>query len=256
MCLIFFALNRLHGYKLLLAANRDEYYSRPAERAHLWKEKIIGGRDLKAGGMWLGISVEGRFAAVTNFRNGINDGSKKSRGDIVKNFITGNLPDMKFLDNLNSEAGDYNGFNLICGNPGNLNFYSNITEQRFKITDGIHGLSNGTLDSDWPKVTKTVKRFGEVIKNGIPDFEEIFSMMHDETRADEYLLPDTGVSKDLERFLSPVFINMPSYGTRCTTILTVNAYDNLRFAERTYDEAGRRTGDVNLELRLDIKKPV
>lgn len=256
MCLILLGINTSPKFKLILAANRDEFYSRSAEKAHLWKENIVGGKDLKAGGMWLGVSAGGRIAAVTNYRSGLNESSKKSRGMLVKNFISSDQSEINFLKSLQEDASGYNGFNLICGTPGGLFFYSNTENKAIKIPDGFHGLSNASLDTPWPKVTVSVKEFEKVLKKEVFDPENIFSMMLNRAEFDEHLLPDTGIGKELEKKLSPLFINMPGYGTRCTSVITVDSENYMEFRERSYGENGEVTDDVFIQLQMDIKKPV
>lgn len=155
MCLIILAKNYHKEFPFIFAANRDEFYDRPAQKAEFWKEhpNLLAGKDLKGGGTWLGITSLGKFAAITNYRDfsSINE-SAPSRGKIVKNFLVGETDINEYSLRLKDEAKMYNGFNLFYGNVHSLNYYSNITNRVEEVPDGIHGLSNHLLNTAWDKV--------------------------------------------------------------------------------------------------------
>ncbi|MDD2335082.1 MAG: NRDE family protein [Geobacteraceae bacterium] len=239
MCLIFLA-HRVHPrYPLILAANRDEFYQRPTVPAAFWETKpqLLAGRDLKSGGTWLGISRTGRIAALSNYRdpNSVRENAP-SRGDLVTDFLLGDMPPAEYLALLRERSHDYNGFNIIFGDLKNLFFYSNRGEVPPLLQPGIHGLSNHLLDTPWPKVTQGKKTLAEILALGKePDVEEIFTLLADHSLPDDSLLPDTGVGLETERLLAPLFITGPTYGTRSSSILLINHDTEVTFVERTYN---------------------
>ena len=240
MCLINFQFQTHPNYKLIVAANRDEFYERPTAPAQLWEDhpNILAGRDLLKRGTWLGITKKGRFAALTNFRdpNQVEDG-KKSRGKIVKQFLTSNTSPQNFLKHLQESKDDYVGFNLIVGNPEELYYYNNIGNEITKITPGTYGLSNHFLNTPWPKVVKGRKRLNNYVsQQSIIQPEPLFEMLTDRTEAPDQNLPNTGVGIELERKLSPLFIQTSDYGTRSSTVLFIDQHNDMTFVERTYNQ--------------------
>lgn len=237
MCLINFQFQDHPRYKLVIAANRDEFYKRPTEKAHFWNDdpQILAGRDLMQMGTWLGVSTSGRIAALTNFRDpSLPDANKRSRGAIVRNFLETDMPPCLFLESINAE--DYTGFNLVAGTADELFYYNNIDQKASAIEAGIHGLSNHFLDTPWPKVIKGknyLERYlSEHEKVQLPD---LFEILADADQAAEPDLPDTGVGIEFEKILSPMFIKTADYGTRSSTVVLVDHNDHLTFAERVYD---------------------
>ncbi|QUW22423.1 NRDE family protein [Sporosarcina sp. Marseille-Q4063] len=239
MCLINFHLKDHPNYKLIVAANRDEFYERPTRPAHFWKDEpgLLAGRDLVQMGTWLGITKSGRFAALTNYRNPAEFGVvKESRGEIVKNFLVEDTSPSDFIHKLNTKKDLYNGFNILIGNTEQLHYYNNINEQIIVIPPGTHGLSNRFLNTPWPKVIKGKEMLQNyVTKNEIMDADELFNILMNAELAEDASLPKTGVELELERQLSPLFIQTPNYGTRCSTILLVDHDNNVTFIERTYE---------------------
>ena len=157
MCLILFAYRSLPDYRLVLAANRDEFYDRPTRHVAFWDDapEILAGRDLKAGGTWMGITKKGRFAAITNYRDsGMTIENAPSRGDLVKDFLIGKSRPHDYLESLQNKGQDYNGFNLIIGDGNELFYYSNRDGNIHNIEPGVHGLSNHLLNTPWPKVAQ------------------------------------------------------------------------------------------------------
>ncbi len=257
MCLILFALNAHPEYPLILAANRDEFYQRPTLKANFWEEdkKVLSGRDIQSGGTWLGVHKDGRFIAITNYRDGSK--AKKaaiSRGELSKSFLTQNISVVDFISDVKKERHLYDGFNLLVSDDGfsSLYHYSNISDQFTKIQSGIHGLSNHLLDTSWPKVDTGKNLLTEIIKNNPVDRDSIIEMMQNDTKAHEQLLPKTGISSDLEKQLSPLFISMKEYGTRCTTILKVSADKNVSFVEITYNEQKNAISKQEFSLQFSV----
>jgi len=245
MCLLLLAIKSKPGYKLVLAANRDEYYDRPTAPACFWNEApdLLAGQDLLAGGTWLGITRTGRIAAITNYRDPATLKSRApSRGKLVTGFLMGGeVSPPAFIEELSHEADQYNGFNLVLGSKERLWWYSNRAREARILDPGYHGLSNHLLDTPWPKVVRSKKAFAALVaKEGSPVPESLFHLLADRRTAPDENLPDTGVGLEWERILSAVFIASPTYGTRSTTLVLIDDQDNVTFLERTY--RGREPG--------------
>jgi uncharacterized protein with NRDE domain len=255
MCLIVFANNVLEDYKLIFAANRDEFYNRPSEQADFWKDRpdLLAGKDLQAGGTWMGITRKGKFAAITNFRdlkNNRNDAP--SRGELTLDFLVKDVTPEEYYNRLKSELNNYNGFNLILGNIDELYYFSNKTDGLKKLEPGIHGISNAILDTPWPKVEKSKRQLKHLIEQQNIHPREILNLLDDTSPAKDEELPDTGVGLELERILSPIFIKSEKYGTRSSTIVTVDKNNNVKFVEKTYfANTGRFS---NKEFNFTIEK--
>lgn len=252
MCLINFKMNQHPMYKLIVAANRDEFYERPTAIAHFWEEQpnLLAGRDLRGMGTWLGITKEGRFAALTNIRGFEEDKIKmKSRGELVRHYLEGNQSAEAYLEQLKKEKDNYSGFNLLVGHVDQLWYFNNQQGNIENVESGIHGLSNHFLDTPWPKVIKGKTELVNYAKEHTTlDVDQLFNLLSDSEKATENL-PDTGVDPELERQLSPLFIETPNYGTRCSTVLLVDHDNNVTFVERTY-EKGKRSGDETFTFKL------
>ena len=241
MCLILFSYLQHDTYKLILAANRDEFYERPTQPARPWPEKegVIAGKDLKAGGTWMGVQQNGRFAALTNFRDPAHErNGVVSRGKLVIDFFDGKMPPADYLAYVSQQAEEYNGFNLLVGDTNGFYHYSNRDNNITPVGPGVHGLSNHLLNTPWPKVERGKARLLQLTQNGEIDQEIYFSMLRDKTRAPDHTLPATGVPLEWERILSSMFIHSPGYGTRCSTLLTITHDGAVDFWERTYPTDG------------------
>lgn len=228
MCLIVFAWHVIPDMPLIAAGNRDEFYDRPAKPADWWEDypQIYAGRDLQGGGTWIGVTREGRFAALTNIRAPSemrNDAP--SRGALVTNFLAGSMSPDEYVTELKTQQQDYNGFNLLIGDSKQLVWYSNRgdgDERNGKsLGPGIYGLSNSLLDCAWPKVVRTKAQFASLLCQGAPE-DAYFEMLTDTTCASDCRLPKTGVSIERERLLSAVCIESPDYGTRVSTLVKLN----------------------------------
>jgi uncharacterized protein with NRDE domain len=237
MCLVVFAHNSHPNYKFIFAANRDEFYDRPTEQADFWKEQpdLLAGKDLKAGGTWMGITKSGKFAAITNYRDLSNiKEDAPTRGLVVTDYLLGNLSSEDYYDSVKSDLLDYNGFNLIFGDINNLFYFSTHTDGLRKLEAGVHGLSNAVLDTPWPKVEKSKKHFLKLMGHEELHAWELLSLLGDTRKAKDKDLPDTGVGIEWEKVLSSVFIQSPQYGTRCSTAVLIDKEKNVRFAEKTF----------------------
>ncbi|RFP17586.1 NRDE family protein [Duganella sp. BJB488] len=235
MCLIVFAWRVIPAVPLVAAANRDEYYQRATAPAAPWPEhpQIFAGRDLQAGGSWMGIAqpAEGckssRFAAITNIRApSEHRDDAPSRGRLVADFLAGCMTPQEYVDAIRAGAGAYNGFNLVLSDGDTLIWFSNRGDGDPRngkpLEPGVYGLSNALLDAPWPKVLKTKAQFASLLCLGAPD-DAYFEMLADTTPAPDQRLPDTGVPLDLERMLSAVRIESPGYGTRTSTVVKLYA---------------------------------
>jgi uncharacterized protein with NRDE domain len=246
MCLIAFAWKVHPAYPLVVAANRDEWRERPSQPAHWWPDhpQLLAGRDLQAGGTWMGITKGGRFAAVTNFRDPSDKRSTaRSRGALVSEFLLGVQAPLDYMEQLVSRAREYNGFNLIVGDGKSLHYYGSREDTARAIEPGIHGLSNHLLDEPWPKVVHAREALRRALDESDP-VEPLFKMLsHSDVMADDQL-PQTGVGIAWERRLSAALITGEDYGTRASTVLLMGAADTFEFEERTRDGAGKVTTRV------------
>lgn len=238
MCLILFAHRTSPGYRLILAANRDEFLDRPAAPLHYWSDNpsILAGRDQRAGGTWLGMDTSGRFAALTNYRDPSSaNPSAPSRGDIITSYLESRLSGDAFLDTFRNTAQNYNGFNLLVADRENLFWYSNRTDRYLKLGPGIYGLSNHLLDTPWPKVVLGKDCLKTALAGSGPiDGDSLFKILQNREIPDDSLLPHTGIGIEWERVLSSIFITSPSYGTRSSTVLTMEESGGARIIERTF----------------------
>jgi len=238
MCLIFFALNQHPRYKLIVAANRDEFYARKTAPAHFWEDhpQILGGRDLEASGTWMAMNKNGRISLVTNYRDPANINPKApSRGQLVSDFLVNVDTPQEYLSKVFERAAQYNGFNLLTGYPDELWYLSNYREGIQKLERGVYGLSNHLLDSPWPKVHRGKEKFSNAITNSIIETDALFELLYDEERALDDLLPETGIGLERERALSSMFIKTKGYGTRCSTVILVSHDNQVVFSERVYE---------------------
>ncbi len=236
MCLITFAWDTDPDYKLILAANRDEFYNRPSTKAGFWEDApgILAGRDLKAGGTWLGLTKTGKFSAITNYRNPFKvKENAPTRGLLPLSYLKGTTGPLGYLKALKDESWQYNGFNLLVGTIDAMYHYSNVEDKINPLKPGIYGLSNALLNTKWPKVEKAKERLKQTIEADW-DSQVILDMMYDLEKAKDSDLPKTGVTLKWERELSPMFIKTPHYGTCNTSVLLLKRNGHMKFVERSY----------------------
>lgn len=237
MCLIVFTNNCHENYKLIFAANRDEFYNRPTGQAGFWSDHtdLLAGKDLQAGGTWMGITKQGRFAAITNFRDlKTHKDDAPSRGNITLNFLINDIHPEDYYNELKTDLHIFNGFNLILGSIDELYYFSNKIDGIKKIESGVHGISNALLNTPWQKVEKSKQHLKKLIDQQEIHPWEVLNILNDTTIAKDDELPDTGVGLELERLLSPVFIKTEKYGTRCSTVVMVDKENNVKFVEKSY----------------------
>ena len=250
MCLILFSYQNHPDYPLVIAANRDEFYQRPTQAAHFWPEtpQLLAGKDLQAGGSWMGVTTDGRFAAVTNYRDpGQEAIYPQSRGSLVKDFLTGELNAEEYLVTIDKIHDAFAGFNLLLGTTSELFFYSNQSRETQKLAPGVYGLSNGHLDEPWPKVSQGKRQFDSILQREFTT-DEVIKLLTDRTLAEDTALPNTGVDVSMEKILSAKFIQVAGYGTRASTVITVDDKQQLIFTEESYDDIGRPTTRVNFKI--------
>ncbi len=251
MCLVAFAYRTDPRYDLVLIANRDEFFNRPAEPAHFWPgsgkdtPQVLAGKDIQGGGTWMGVTRDGRFALLTNFRDPSRIRTNvKSRGLLVSDFLKSNLPAREYLESVRSHVGDYNDFNLVAGSPEGVFYLSTRaselgeTNKVQEIKPGVYGVSNHLFETPWPKVVRARNELEKALKQSFTDEnslkEKLFKILADPTQALNEHLPETGVGLEKERALSSIFITMPSYGTRCSTLLLMKPNGEVDYSERSY----------------------
>lgn len=252
MCLITFAYHAHPRYKFILAANRDEFYQRPTAAAHWWEDapEILGGKDLKAGGTWMGIHKNGRFAAVTNYRDLQNiNPNTKSRGHLVSDFLAGTDTPETYAATAQKEGAEYNGFNLLLLDD-DMAYASNYATKSYALGFGIYGLSNALLDTPWHKVTQAKAAFERAIQGDF-ELEALFSVMSPTDPAPDAQLPATGLDYAREKALSAIQIHTPDYGTCSTTLLTIDYEGQVRFLEKTLPTTGRPAQLKKVEFKIE-----
>lgn len=235
MCLIVFAWRPSHALPLVVAANRDEFHARPSLPLAAWEDApaIIGGRDLEAGGTWMGIRPDGRFAALTNIRSGGAPAGRRSRGELTEGYLRGDLPPAEYLAEVAGRVSDYAGFNLLVGSTAELWHFNSRTGLSRRLESGIYGLSNADLDTPWPKLRRARSAFAAELPHATTG--SLLRLLEDSAPAPDEQLPETGVPLEWERRLSSIFIASPEYGTRASTAL-------LRWQDGRLDIQERRFG--------------
>ena len=254
MCLLIAAYRACPGYRLIVAANRDEFHGRATAAAKHWTDQpaILAGRDLEGGGTWLGLNVGGRFATVTNVRSasGPRQGPR-SRGLIVSDFLLAEHDATNHAEQLMRVAGDYDGFNLLAWDGAALSWLCNQASAPRTLAPGIYTLSNALLDTPWPKTERLRQAFMGVMNNNAHDpVAALLTVLRDTARADEAHLPDTGIGPERERWLSSIFIEGDAYGTRCSSVLTITDAGQVNFHERRYDGHAQISGDSRFAFVL------
>jgi uncharacterized protein with NRDE domain len=253
MCLILVAWRMHSEYSCVVAANRDEFHSRPAAPAAWWPDhpEILAGRDLDAGGTWLGVTRRGRFAALTNYREPEQRRKEApSRGALVVSMLESGASVAECLSQLSDVSAAYNGFNLIFSDGERLGIYESVRGTGRELGPGVYGLSNHLLDTPWPKV-ETAKSRLQAALLGLNDDALLLDLLRDDRPAPDAQLPRTGVSLEWERLLSSAFVRTPDYGTRCSTIIRIEPQGRAYFAEWSWDPAGVDIGRTRLAFELE-----
>lgn len=241
MCLLFFSYRNTPGYRLVIAANRDEFLKRPTARLDFidQEKQILAGLDLLGRGTWLGVNRGGKLAALTNYRQKEKiAGDAPSRGNILTSYLSSNSGGAEFLKNLSEKASQYNGFSLILGDGDDLFYFNNQQNRITALSPGFYGLSNDFLDTPWPKLSRGKDLLKPVmVDTDHVDPEKIFALLKDDQRPPDTLLPDTGVGLAWERLLGSIFINGQEYGTRSSAVITIGYSGKAIFTEKTFDSS-------------------
>ena len=247
MCLILLAWQAHPDYPLVVAANRDEFFVRPSAPAAFWREapQVLAGRDLEAGGTWLGVSREQRFAALTNYREGGKQSvGARSRGALVADFLIGKTSPVAYLTQVAATAADYNGFNLFVADGADLGYYSNRGDGQVRwLQPGFYGLSNHLIDTPWPKLASAKAAFAKALAT-LPAPAAFLELLADQEIVPDSHLPETGVPIEWERILSAIFVRSEHYGTRASTLLTRHRDGLTTLLERSFDADARALGEV------------
>lgn len=255
MCLIVFAYKCHPQYPFILAGNRDEFHDRPALPLHKWDTSppIIAGRDKEAGGTWLGVSETGKVAALTNYRDIENiKENAPSRGEIIPNFLLSNEQPEHTLNSVDKRAHFYNGFNLIAGDIDQLYYLSNHGHSVEPIQPGVHVISNAALNTPWPKALWALNRFKTILESDDLDQAQFFELLQNSDRYPPKILPETGLSEEMEVAVSSVFILTEHYGTRSSSLITIDRNLQLNFIEKVYKPGTKievNQSEISLKLQ-------
>ena len=251
MCLALVALDAHPRLSVVIAANRDEFHAREAAPAHWWPDGTLAGIDKVAGGTWFGVDVHGRWALVTNFREGVpRDPDAPSRGTLVPRALADRGAPLARAAAIAVDGSRYHGFSLLVGDARHAAYTSNRASGALALRSGVYGLSNHLLETPWPKVARSKARLAAWLASENVAVEPLFELLADRTPAEPAAMPSTGVSAEWERLLSSAFIVDARYGTRCSTILTITIDGMARLVERSFDAAGVRTGEAAFEFAL------
>jgi uncharacterized protein with NRDE domain len=253
MCLLVLAWQSHPRFRLIVAANRDEFHDRPAAALGWWTNRphILAGRDLRGGGTWMGAARSGRFGAVTNFRELERPvAGAPSRGELVPEFLAGTATPLEYLNGLGPRVSRYAGFNVLLGGPDSLYYHSNRNgREPSRLEPGLYGLSNHWLDTPWPKLLLARARLSELMAADRVEPDTLFALLADRTPAELDETPDTGLPPDWERALSSPFVVHERYGTRCSTVLLVEHDGRVTLCERRFDAHGAASGASRFEFR-------
>jgi uncharacterized protein with NRDE domain len=253
MCLILLLWRVRPEYPCVLAANRDEFHDRPSASAAWWPGRagILAGKDLKAGGTWLGVGRDGRFAALTNFRDGTSSvrAGAPSRGRLVTDVLESGDPVAGSLDRLRTVGSHYGPFNMIFSDGERLGVYESVSGHGRELEPGVFGLSNHLLDTPWPKVRNAKSRLASALTD-LRDESSILRLLRDDRPADDHELPRTGVRLEWERLLSSAFIRGDGYGTRCSTVFRIDRSGGAQFDEWTWGPSGAEEGRKSFRFEV------
>lgn len=252
MCLLVAACDLHPRYRLVLAGNRDEFHARPSAPLGWWDERpsLLAGRDLAAGGTWLGADRRGRLGVVTNFRElEPPRPDAVSRGTLVTGFLDGDLPGAAYCAAVAGRADRYSGFNLLVFDGTGLHYVTNRPAAEVRaLGRGLYGLSNDRLDTPWPKLERTRAAFGRALEADRPDAEALLAPLFDRRPAPDERLPETGLGRERERLLSAPFIVDAVYGTRCTTLVLLDRDGGMRLEERRFGADGAGAGRTGVDF--------
>ena len=247
MCLAIVAIDALPDWPLVIVANRDEFHAREASAAAPWHDasEVVAGRDLPAGGTWLGLTKQGRIALLTNYREpGLKNPQAPSRGRLVENYLRGDMTAADYAQAIGERTREHNGFNLLLADEAGVWYASNRSRDTgTRLPPGIVGLSNALLDTPWPKLVRSRAAVGRHLgAQQTPDVDTLISIFQDRVPPPDRELPDTGLGVERERRLACPFILDPQYGTRCTSVILRHARGHTLFYEQSYTPEGTPGG--------------
>jgi uncharacterized protein with NRDE domain len=261
MCILFIAVNKNPQYPLIIAANRDEFFARPTASSGFWPDfpDVLAGKDLEAGGSWMGVSTKGRIAALTNIRDPQKIApDRHSRGKLVLDYLKP-APhadsSSDYLHWLKQQRKNFNGYNLLFGQylpetGVQLQVYNNHQNSHMTLEAGVYGLSNADINSHWPKTSRGVQALSQSLNDTEPGDEKLFALLKDPQQAEDADLPETGVPREWEKRLSSIFIRGEDYGTRSSTLLLIDKNGHLHWSERTFDNRGEAQKTISFSSRF------
>jgi uncharacterized protein with NRDE domain len=253
MCLIVIAFQSSADFPLLVAGNRDEFHARPAHAADWWADDrdVLGGRDLQAGGTWLGLHRSGRFAAVTNFRDAAPSRSgKRSRGHLVSEFLRSRAAPLEYLRSI--EGQHYAGFNLLVSDGQSLASLSNRNGAARELAAGVYGLSNATLDTPWEKIVRSKRALNALLSADAVNETSLFRLLADRDKGPAHEVTSEHLPFVTAHAITAPFIVLPEYGTRCSTVVMADRHGRWTLAERRFNPAGAKTGESRFSFeRVD-----
>ncbi len=253
MCILFIAVDQSQEFPLVIAANRDEFHARPTAASGFWENypHVLAGRDLQANGTWMGVTRNGKVAALTNIRAPETIKTDAiSRGGLVADWLIDEaMKQPTYLEALRANRHQYNGYNLVYGDVKSLSVYNNFEDNNATLTQGVYGLSNANLTTPWPKVTKGIASLTDYVsQNNQLDTEALFAILKNEDKASDQALPNTGIGYEWEKRLSSIFIQSPEYGTRTSTLLLVDSRQEIHWHERTFNSEGDVVGSQHFTI--------
>lgn len=255
MCLIVFSYRTHPKYKLIVAANRDEFYGRPTREVQFWENypHLLAGQDIQAGGTWMGVSKNGRFGALTNYRDLSNlKENPPSRGELVTNYLAKQADLEDYLEGIQQKSPEYNGFNLLLSDKESMYHFSNETMEYSLIEPGIHGVSNALLNTPWTKLERAKNELKDATSSTDVDKEALFALLTDGRPAPDNELPETGLDYKREKMVSSIFIKSENYGTKCSTLLLIDYDGNLEYTERRFDKDQNKVlGTSAFEFKIE-----
>lgn len=252
MCLVLLAWQPDTKHQLVMAANRDEFFARPAVPIDWWDDQpnIIGGRDLEAGGTWLALGRHGRFAVVTNFRDPKPAPAKRSRGDLIPTWLSGDYDADEFRRFMEANETEFAGFNLLYGDQSALFYFSNRSTKNGRVAPGYYALSNAALDADWPKMVNGRAFIKSAVLENRLHPNDLAEYLRDRSPAPDRLLPQPFLPLEQRRLLSAPFIMGETYGTRCSTIVTIDDAGEATIVEQQFAPLGKPTDIKTLSFKI------
>lgn len=255
MCILFIGVNQHKHFPLIIAANRDEYHARPTQGSQFLTQhpSVLAGKDIKAGGSWMGVSKSGRLAALTNIRAPQREKAEAvSRGELVMDYLCENEDEQQYLTRLKQSANNYNGYNLLFGTLNNLQVYNNYEDSVYALEEGVYGLSNANLNAPWPKLDLGRSELAKYCQQSNElNIEHLFSLLKNDKKATDDVLPETGAPIEWERKLSSIFIASPEYGTRSSTVLLLDRFNQVFWQERSFDSQAELVNQQTYLFSLD-----